>query len=185
MIKVESDYNVFMPFFNTCYPRVIILYIEKRIIMKARINVVDFGEIILELNNDLAPITVKNFISLVEMKVYTNAVFHRIIEGFMVQAGEGIDANKIVGEFKDNGYVYNTIKHERGVISMARTPDPNSASAQFFIMHKTSPHLDGKYAAFGKIVEGIEVIDKIAISKRDVRDRPLNPIIIKNVELIK
>jgi peptidyl-prolyl cis-trans isomerase B (cyclophilin B) len=126
----------------------------------------DYGTISLELDADTAPISVTNFINLAKDGFYDGLTFHRIIEGFMMQGG-GVDeegnprqASSIKGEFSLNG-VKNDIKHERGVISMARANDYNSGSAQFFIVHKTSPHLDGAYAAFGHVTEGIEIVDEI------------------------
>ncbi|MBQ3038238.1 MAG: peptidylprolyl isomerase, partial [Clostridia bacterium] len=120
-----------------------------------------------ELYPETAPITVANFLTLIEEKFFDGLIFHRVIENFMIQGG-GYDeqgnhkeAPSIKGEFTRNG-VTNNLKHTRGVLSMARTSFPNSASSQFFIMHKDSPHLDGQYAAFGKITEGIEIVDKIA-----------------------
>lgn len=133
----------------------------------AVITVKDYGEIKLELDGDVAPITVQNFINLANEKFYDGLTFHRIINGFMIQGGDpegtgmgGSDKN-IKGEFALNG-VENNISHKRGVISMARAKNPDSASSQFFIMHKDNTYLDGQYAAFGRVTEGIEVIDKIA-----------------------
>ncbi|MDI9540007.1 MAG: peptidylprolyl isomerase [Bacillota bacterium] len=131
----------------------------------------------LELNESAAPITVKNFKKLVNQNFYDGLIFHRVIKGFMIQGGDptgtGMDGSdeKIKGEFSVNG-INNPLKHTRGVISMARSQDPDSASSQFFIMHQDSPHLDGSYAAFGKVVEGIEVVDKIANCKTDWYDKP-------------
>ena len=133
----------------------------------AVITVENYGEIYLELDGNTAPITVKNFVELAKSGFYDGLTFHRIISGFMIQGGDlegngsgGSDKN-ITGEFQSNG-IENNISHERGVISMARAKDPNSASSQFFIMHRTSTHLDGDYAAFGKVTEGMTVVDKIA-----------------------
>lgn len=131
-----------------------------------------------ELYPEIAPNTVNNFISLVNKGFYNNLIFHRVIEGFMIQGGcpKGIgigDAGyKIKGEFSSNGFV-NNLKHERGVISMARAANPDSASSQFFIMHKDSNHLDGQYASFGKVIEGIEEVDRIAKVKTNFQDKPL------------
>ncbi|MBP3600027.1 MAG: peptidylprolyl isomerase [Clostridia bacterium] len=133
----------------------------------AVIAVENYGEIHLELDGDTAPITVKNFVELAKDGFYDGLTFHRIISGFMIQGGDpkadgtGGSENEIIGEFESNGYE-NNIKHERGVISMARAEDPDSASSQFFIMHRTATHLDGDYAAFGKVTEGMTVVDKIA-----------------------
>ncbi|MBQ8883717.1 MAG: peptidylprolyl isomerase [Oscillospiraceae bacterium] len=142
----------------------------------------------LELYPDAAPITVKNFEKLVSEKFYDGLIFHRVIEGFMIQGGDpegtgmGGAKEKIKGEFAING-VHNPIKHTRGVISMARSQMPNSASSQFFIMHKDAPHLDGHYAAFGKVVEGIEVVDEIATTDTDWSDRPLTEQKIKTITI--
>ena len=135
------------------------------------------GKIELELCPDSAPITVKNFEKLVSEGFYDGLGFHRVIPGFMIQGGDplgngmGGSDEKIKGEFRANG-VENTIKHVRGVISMARSFDPNSASSQFFIMHADAPHLDGQYAAFGKVISGIEIVDEIAAVPTDYNDRP-------------
>ncbi len=133
----------------------------------ADIVIENYGTITVQLYQNAAPITVQNFIDLAESGFYDGLTFHRIIEGFMMQGGDpggdGIsdeDQETIVGEFASNGY-NNPLEHERGVISMARTNDPNSASSQFFIMHDDAPHLDGDYAAFGKVVSGIEVVDTV------------------------
>ena len=140
----------------------------------------------LELYPDAAPITVENFLKLVGQGFYDGLIFHRVISGFMIQGGDpqgtgmGGAKEKIKGEFLANG-VNNPIKHTRGVISMARSQMPNSASSQFFIMHQDSPHLDGQYAAFGKVVEGIEAVDRIAAVKTDFTDRPVEPQIIKRI----
>lgn len=132
----------------------------------AKIKVKDYGTIEVELDADTAPITVQNFAKLANEKFYDNLTFHRIISGFMIQGGDplgngtgGSDEN-IKGEFSSNG-VENKISHKRGVISMARAQDPDSASSQFFIMHKDSTYLDGEYAAFGKVTKGMEIVDKI------------------------
>ena len=134
--------------------------------IKVEMNITDYGKIILELYRDNAPITVDNFVKLVDAKFYNGLTFHRIINNFMVQGGDplkngtGGSKNTINGEFSSNG-VNNKISHKRGVISMARSQDMNSASSQFFIMHKDNTSLDGNYAAFGKVISGIEVVDKI------------------------
>ena len=138
----------------------------------------------LELDETAAPKTVANFNKLVSEGFYDGLSFHRIIPGFMIQGGDPIgngtggSKENIVGEFASNG-VNNPIKHTRGVISMARSMDPNSASSQFFIMHADAPHLDGNYAAFGHVVEGLEVVDEIANTPTDFRDKPTTPVIIK------
>lgn len=134
--------------------------------IKVEMNITDYGKIVLELYRDNAPITVDNFVKLVNEKFYNGLTFHRIINNFMVQGGDplkngtGGSKNTIKGEFSSNG-VNNKISHKRGVISMARSQDMNSASSQFFIMHKDNTSLDGNYAAFGKVISGIEVVDKI------------------------
>lgn len=129
------------------------------------ISVKDYGKIKLELDADVAPITVANFLKLVNEKFYDGTTFHRIIYGFMIQGGAPKDDKQpetIVGEFSANGHE-NNILHERGVISMARAKSMDSASSQFFIVHQKSPHLDGNYAAFGKVISGMSVVDKIAL----------------------
>lgn len=142
-----------------------------------------------ELYKDVAPITVENFLNLVKEHFYDGLIFHRVISGFMIQGGDptgtgmGGSEKKIKGEFASNG-VNNDLKHERGVLSMARAMSPNSASSQFFIMHADAPHLDGDYAAFGKITSGIEVVDEIASVKTDYNDKPLVEQKIKTIEII-
>ena len=143
------------------------------------------GIMIAELYPDVAPITVENFKNLIKDKYYDNLIFHRVIKNFMIQGGQ--DSNNpvasIKGEFSANG-VENDLKHERGVLSMARTQIPNSASSQFFIVHKTSPHLDGNYAAFGKVIAGLDVIDKIAEVETDANDRPIEDQIIESIRFV-
>lgn len=139
-----------------------------------------------ELYPDIAPESVNNFISLINKKFYDGIIFHRVIKGFMIQGGdpEGIGIGgpgyHIKGEFAANGFE-NNLKHTAGVLSMARSMAPDSAGSQFFIMHKTSPHLDGSYAAFGKIIEGQEVVDKIAETPTNFQDRPLEDVVMKSV----
>ncbi|MCM1271983.1 MAG: peptidylprolyl isomerase [Clostridium sp.] len=139
-----------------------------------------------ELYPDIAGNTVKNFISLINKGFYDGLIFHRIIEGFMIQGGcpEGTGMGgpgySIKGEFSQNGF-QNDLKHEPGVLSMARSMMPNSAGSQFFIMHKTSPHLDGAYAAFGKITEGLDVVNKLATVPTGFGDRPLEDQVIKTI----
>ena len=150
------------------------------------IKMADGGVMKLELYPDIAPKTVENFVSLVEKKFYDGLIFHRVIKGFMIQGGDpegtgmGGPGYSIPGEFSANGFE-NNLKHTEGVISMARSMDPDSAGSQFFIMHKNSPHLDGSYAAFGKIIEGMEVVNKIAETKTDWSDRPQEPQIMESV----
>lgn len=146
------------------------------------------AEIKIELYPDIAPITVKNFEKLVGAGFYDGLTFHRIIPGFMIQGGDplgngmGGSEENIKGEFAQNGF-NNPLKHERGVVSMARAYDPNSASSQFFIMHADAPHLDGSYAAFGKVVSGIETVDEIAAIPTDYYDRPKIAVRIKKAYL--
>lgn len=157
--------------------------------MQVSIEIKDFGNIKLELYKEYAPITVDNFVKLVNKGFYNGLTFHRVINGFMIQGGcpEGTGVGgpgyTIKGEFINNG-VNNPLKHTRGVISMARTMDPDSAGSQFFIMHKDAPHLNGAYAAFGKVIEGIEVVDKIARVPTDYRDKPLKPVIINKIVVL-
>ena len=151
-----------------------------------KIEMEDGGIIRAELYPEIAPITVDNFLSLAKKGFYDGLIFHRVIEGFMIQGGDptgtgmGGPGHTIKGEFKLNGIV-NNIKHERGVLSMARSMMPDSAGSQFFIMHKNAPHLDGSYAAFGRVIEGIEVVDKIATTKTDYQDRPVKKQVMKKV----
>ncbi|MBB5263897.1 peptidyl-prolyl cis-trans isomerase B (cyclophilin B) [Catenibacillus scindens] len=139
-----------------------------------------------ELYPEIAPNTVNNFISLIKKGFYDGIIFHRVINGFMIQGGcpqgngMGGPGYTIRGEFSNNGFT-NQLKHTPGVLSMARTMMPNSAGSQFFIMHKTSPHLDGEYAAFGKITEGMDIVDKIATCKTDYSDRPVSDQRIKSM----
>jgi peptidyl-prolyl cis-trans isomerase B (cyclophilin B) len=143
-------------------------------------------KMVIELYPDVAPNTINNFISLVNSNFYDGLIFHRIIPGFMIQGGypEGMGIGgpgySIKGEFSSNGFK-NSLKHTKGVISMARAQHPNSAGSQFFIMVADSPHLDGSYAAFGKVVEGIETACKIVSVERDYDDKPLEPQIMKKV----
>lgn len=142
-----------------------------------------------ELYPDVAPITVENFVSLIKEDYFKGIIFHRVISGFMIQGGDptgtgmGGSSKTIKGEFLANGVV-NNLKHERGVLSMARTNDPNSASSQFFIMHQDAPYLDGQYAAFGKITKGIEVVDEIANVQTNAMDKPLVDQRMKTIKLI-
>ena len=147
------------------------------------------GDIKLELYPEYAPNTVNNFISLVKKGFYNGLIFHRVIENFMIQGGDpkgvgtGGPGYNVKGEFIANGFKINTLRHERGVISMARAQHPNSAGSQFFIMHKDGFFLDGQYAAFGKVTEGIEVVDKIAKVLTDFSDKPLKPQTILSAEV--
>lgn len=154
-----------------------------------KLFVKDFGEILIELDYENAPNTARNFVELASKGYYNGLTFHRVIRGFMIQGGcplgngTGGPGYSIKGEFRHNG-VDNKIKHIRGVISMARSYLPDSAGSQFFIMHKDAPHLDGEYAAFGKVVDGINVVDKIAAVKTTPSDRPFNKVIIERIEVI-
>ncbi len=159
----------------------------------AEIQIKDYGTIKLELDADTAPITVENFAKLVNEKFYDGLTFHRIISGFMIQGGDpkgnglGGSGETIKGEFSENG-VENNISHKRGVISMARSNDPDSASSQFFIVHQDSNYLDGQYAAFGKVTEGIEIVDKIC-ENTEVVDRngtveKANQPVIESIKMI-
>ena len=140
----------------------------------------------LELYPETAPISVNNFISLINKKFYDGLIFHRVIRGFMIQGGcpdgtgMGGPGYSIKGEFSQNG-VENTLKHTEGVLSMARSQHPDSAGSQFFIMHKNAPHLDGSYAAFGQVIEGMDVVNKIAETRTDYSDRPLEPQLMETV----
>ena len=148
------------------------------------------GIIKVELYPDVAPITVDNFVSLVKKGFYDGLTFHRVIRGFMIQGGcpEGTGMGGpgycIKGEFAQNG-VANDLKHTPGVISMARAMDPNSAGSQFFIMHETSPHLDGAYAAFGKVIEGMEIVNEIAEVPTNYRDQPIIGQVMKTVTVVE
>ena len=148
------------------------------------------GKIELELDAKAAPITVENFEKLVREGFYDGLIFHRVISGFMIQGGcpEGTGMGgpgyHIKGEFAANG-VENPIKHVRGVISMARAQDPDSAGSQFFIMHADAPYLDGQYAAFGKITEGMEAADRIVSVETDYRDKPLDPQVIRTITVVE
>ncbi len=141
------------------------------------ITMADQGEIKIELYPEIAPNTVNNFISLIQQKFYDGLTFHRVIPGFMIQGGcpqgngMGGPDYRIKGEFSQNG-VKNDLAHTRGVISMARAMSPDSAGSQFFIMHQDAPHLDGAYAAFGKVISGMDVVDRIAETETDYNDRP-------------
>lgn len=144
-----------------------------------------------ELYPEYAPKTVANFEKLVKEGFYDGLTFHRVISGFMIQGGDpqgtgmGGSDETIPGEFSANGFKKNKLKHTRGVISMARSSMPNSASSQFFIMHQDTPSLDGSYAAFGKVIEGIEEVDKIASVPTGASDKPLTPVVIKRITMVE
>ena len=159
------------------------------------IKVKDFGTMTAELYPEKAPKTVANFVKLCEEGFFDGLIFHRIIKGFMIQGGgyneemEHKDADSIKGEFKANGFMTNDLKHTRGVLSMARTSDPDSASSQFFVMHMDAPHLDAQYAGFGKLTEGFEVLDAIASVKTGnygwyMQDVPKVPVVIEKMEIV-
>ncbi len=159
---------------------------EKKIFATIEMN--NGGTIRLELYPEIAPITVENFVDLASKNFYDGLIFHRVISGFMIQGGDptgtgmGGPGYSIKGEFAMNG-VENSLSHTRGVISMARSQNPNSAGSQFFIMHDDGRYLDGQYAAFGKVVEGIEVVDAIANVRTDYSDRPLDEQKIKTIRI--
>ena len=150
------------------------------------IEMEDGGVIKAELYPDMAPQSVRNFVSLINKGFYDGLIFHRVIAGFMIQGGDpqgtgmGGPGYHIYGEFMQNGF-NNTLKHTRGVLSMARAMAPNSAGSQFFLMHEDAPHLDGGYAAFGKVIEGMDVVDRIASVRTGRGDRPLEPQVMKKV----
>ena len=158
---------------------------------KIRFEIENYGIIEAELYPEKAPNTVENFVGLIESGFFSGKIFHRVIEGFMIQGGGyDVDFNhyeveSIRGEFRANGFPQNDIKHTRGVLSMARTMAPNSASSQFFIMHQNAPHLDGQYAAFGAVTSGIEVVDKIAAVRTGYGDCPVAPVVITKAEIIE
>lgn len=149
----------------------------------------DYGTITLELYPEMAPNTVNNFIHLANDGFYDGLTFHRVIKDFMIQGGDpdGIGSGgpgySIVGEFADNGFEQNTLSHQKGIISMARTGMPNSAGSQFFIMSADAPHLDGKYAAFGKVTSGIEMVEAIEKVQTDNRDKPITDVVIESIRV--
>ena len=161
---------------------------------KIQITVRDFGTMTAELYPEKAPKTVANFLALIEQGFFSGLIFHRVIKGFMIQGG-GFDemfvqkeADAIRGEFLANGFMDNDLRHTRGVLSMARTQDPNSASSQFFVMHRDAPHLDAQYAGFGKLTDGFDVLDAIANVKTGrmgwYDDVPKTPVVIEKIEVI-
>ena len=160
-----------------------------------KITVRDLGTMTAELYPEKAPKTVANFLSLIESDFFSGLIFHRVIKGFMIQGGgytedmADKDTASIKGEFKANGFMQNDLKHTRGVLSMARTSDPNSASSQFFIMHQDAPHLDAQYAGFGKLTDGFDVLDAIASTKTGsygwyMQDVPKTPVVIEKMEIV-
>jgi peptidyl-prolyl cis-trans isomerase B (cyclophilin B) len=162
---------------------------------KIKITVRDFGEMTAELYPEKAPKTVENFLALIENNFFSGLIFHRVIKGFMIQGGgfneafEQQEAEAIRGEFLANGFMPNDLRHTRGVLSMARTSDPNSASSQFFVMHKDAPHLDAQYAGFGKLTDGFDVLDQIASVPTGrmgwYDDVPRTPVVIDKIEVIE
>ncbi len=160
-----------------------------------KFHIRDMGTMTAELYPDMAPKTVENFVSLIKADFFSGLIFHRVIKGFMIQGGgydEGFEEREtdaIRGEFRANGCMSNTLKHERGVLSMARTSDPDSASSQFFIMHANAPHLDAQYAGFGKLTDGYDVLDQIANAKTGrygyFSDVPRSPIVIEKAEVVE
>jgi peptidyl-prolyl cis-trans isomerase B (cyclophilin B) len=160
-----------------------------------KITIKDIGAMTAELYPEKAPLTVANFVKLAEEGFFEGLIFHRVIRGFMIQGGgytedmEHKETDSIKGEFKANGFMQNDLKHTRGVLSMARTSDPNSASSQFFVMHQDAPHLDAQYAGFGKLTDGFDVLDTIATTKTGnygwyMQDVPKTPIVIEKIEVI-
>lgn len=160
-----------------------------------KIHVKNFGTMTAELYPEMAPLTVANFLSLIEKKFFDGLIFHRVIPGFMLQGGgytadmQHKETDAIKGEFFANGVRSNTLRHVRGVLSMARTSDPNSASSQFFVMHEDAPHLDGQYAGFGKVTEGFDVIDAIANVRTGsygfyMQDVPMTTVEIETMEIV-
>ena len=163
---------------------------------KIKFTIKNYGEITAELYPEKAPATVENFLALIEKGFFNGLIFHRVIKGFMIQGGgynaqfDHKEAPSIKGEFAANGWVQNDLKHTKGVLSMARTSDPDSASSQFFIMHKDSPHLDAQYAGFGKVIEGLEVIDLIASVKTGtlgfyMADVPRESVVIESIRVVE
>ena len=159
------------------------------------IKVKGFGTMTAELYPEKAPKTVENFLALIENNFFSGLIFHRVIKGFMIQGGgfneafEQQEAEAIRGEFLANGFMPNDLRHTRGVLSMARTSDPNSASSQFFVMHKDAPHLDAQYAGFGKLTDGFDVLDQIASVPTGrmgwYDDVPRTPVVIDKIEVIE
>lgn len=154
-----------------------------------KFNIKGYGALTAELYPEIAPTSVNNFLTLATNGFYNGLTFHRVIKGFMLQGGcplgigTGGPGYNIKGEFISNGFK-NDLKHSEGVLSMARSQSPNSAGSQFFIMHKNSPHLDGQYAAFGKVIENIDIVSNIANVKTDSSDKPVEDVVIESVEVI-
>lgn len=159
--------------------------------VSVKVEMEDGSYFIMELYPQYAPETVKNFVDLANSGFYNGLTFHRIVPGFVIQGGShdgtgtGGSGKNIKGEFSQNGFEGNTLSHEKGVVSMARVPDDyNSASSQFFVCLDDFPHLDGGYAAFGKVIEGMDTVEKIASERTDLSDKPLTPVVMKNVTVI-
>ena len=160
-----------------------------------KINVRNYGTMTAELYPEMAPLTVANFVKLAEENFFEGLIFHRVIKGFMIQGGgyteemEHKETDAIKGEFRANGFMQNDLKHTRGVLSMARTSDPDSASSQFFVMHQDAPHLDAQYAGFGKLTDGFDVLDAIASTRTGsygwyMQDVPKTPVVIEKMEIV-
>lgn len=162
---------------------------------KIAITVRDFGTMTAELYPEKAPKTVENFLSLVDRDFFSGLIFHRVIKGFMIQGGgfdesfEHVEAASIPGEFKANGFMANDLHHAPGVLSMARTQDPDSASSQFFIMHKDASYLDAQYAGFGQVIDGLDIVDRIASVPTGrmgwYDDVPKSPVVIDKIERVE
>ena len=162
---------------------------------KIAITVRDYGTMIAELYPEKAPKTVENFLALIDKDFFSGLIFHRVIKGFMIQGGgfdesfEHVEAAAIPGEFKANGFMANDLHHAPGVLSMARTQDPNSASSQFFIMHKDASYLDAQYAGFGQVIEGMDIVDRIASVPTGrmgwYDDVPKSPVVIDKIERVE
>lgn len=160
-----------------------------------KIVIKNYGTMTAELYPEMAPLTVANFVKLAKENFFEGLIFHRVISGFMLQGGGYNEAMEekhtaaIRGEFRANGFAQNTLKHVKGVLSMARTSDPNSASSQFFVMHEAAPYLDGQYAAFGKVIDGTEIIDQIANVETGnygwyMQDVPMEAVVIEKIEVV-
>lgn len=160
-------------------------------VKKIKFELENGDSFVMEIYPEYAPETATNFYNLVKEGFYEGIIFHRVIPGFMAQAGDptgtgmGGSEKTIPGEFSANGFSQNTLKHERGVVSMARTNDPNSASSQFFICYEDVAYLDGQYAAFGKVIEGMETVDKIAEIPTDANDKPTSEVVIKTATVLE
>ncbi len=161
-----------------------------------KINVKNFGTMTAELYPEVAPLTVANFVKLAKNDFFNGLIFHRVIRGFMIQGGgytaemEQKETDSIRGEFRANGFPQNNLKHTRGVLSMARTSAPNSASSQFFVMHMDAPHLDGQYAGFGKVTDGLDVLDAIANVETGnygwyMQDVPVDAVVIESITVVE